>query len=65
MIIPEFVKRSKVETMVRDSAVSEIVDDIMKNLKTDKHAHGYVFVKEVTDAFDIATKVHGEEVLNQ
>jgi len=65
MIIPEFVKRSKVETIVPDSAVKEIADDIMNNLKTDKHAHGYVFVKDVTDAFDILTKVQGEQVLNQ
>jgi hypothetical protein len=37
----------------------------MNNLKPDKHAHGYVFVKDVTDAFDITTKVQGEQVLNQ
>jgi nitrogen regulatory protein P-II 1 len=65
MIIPEFVKRSKVETIVPDSAVKEIADDIMNNLKTDKHAHGLVFVKDVTDAFDIRTKARGEQVLNQ
>jgi nitrogen regulatory protein PII len=65
MIIPEYVKRSKVETIVQDSAVKEIADDIMNNLKTDKHAHGLVFVKDVTDAFDIRTKARGEQVLNQ
>jgi nitrogen regulatory protein P-II 1 len=65
MIIPEFVKRSKVETIVSDSAVLGIVDDITSSLKPDKHAHGYVFVKEVADAFDISTKARGEEVLKQ
>ena len=65
MIIPEFVKRSKVETIVPDSAVKGIADDIMNSLKPDKHAHGYVFVKDVTDAFDRTTKVQGEQVLNQ
>jgi nitrogen regulatory protein P-II 1 len=65
MIIPEYVKRSKVETIVQDSAVKEIADDIMNSLKTDKHAHGLVFVKDVTDAFDIRTKARGEQVLNQ
>jgi len=63
MIIPEFVKRSKVETIVTDSSVKTIVDDIMNNLKTGKHAHGYIFVKEISDAFDIASKLHGEDVL--
>jgi len=63
MIIPEFVKRSKVETIVTDSSVKTIVDDIMNNLKTGKHAHGYIFVKEISDAFDIGSKLHGEDVL--
>ncbi len=65
MIIPEFVKRSKVETMVTDSAVKAIVDDLMNNLTSGKHAHGYIFVKDVSDAFDIGSKLHGEEVLKQ
>jgi nitrogen regulatory protein P-II 1 len=65
MIIPEFVKRSKVETMVTDSAVKEIVDDIMNNLSSGKHAHGYIFVKDVSDAFDIGSKLRGEDVLKQ
>lgn len=65
MIIPEFVKRSKVETIVSDSAVPGIVDEITSSLKPDKHAHGYIFVKEVADAFDISTKARGEEVLKQ
>ena len=60
MIIPEFVKRSKVETMVTDSAVKEIVDDIMNNLSSGKHAHGYIFVKDISDAFDIGSKLRGE-----
>jgi nitrogen regulatory protein P-II 1 len=65
MIIPEFVKRSKVETMVADVAVKAIVDDIMNNLETGKHTHGYIFVKEVSDAFDIGSKRHGEDVLKE
>jgi nitrogen regulatory protein PII len=65
MITPEYVKRSKVETIVTDSAVPGIVDDITTSLKPDKHAHGYIFVKEVADAFDISTKARGEEVLKQ
>ncbi|MGC2599369.1 MAG: P-II family nitrogen regulator, partial [Nitrososphaeraceae archaeon] len=65
MIIPEYVKRSKVETMVTDSAVKEIVDDILNNLSSGKHAHGYIFVKDVSDAFDIGSKLRGEDVLKQ
>ena len=65
MIIPEYVKRSKVETMVTDSTVKEIVDDIMNNLSSGKHAHGYIFVKDVSDAFDIGSKLRGEDVLKQ
>ena len=51
--------------MVTDSAVKEIVDDILNNLSSGKHAHGYIFVKDVSDAFDIGSKLRGEDVLKQ
>ena len=61
IIIPEYVKRSKVETMVTDSTVKEIVDDMINNLSSGKHAHGYIFVKDVSDAFDIGSKLRQEK----
>ena len=37
-----------------------IVDDIMNNLTSGKHAHGRIFVKDVSDAFDIGSRLRGE-----
>jgi nitrogen regulatory protein P-II 1 len=65
-ITPEYVKRTKVETIVSDSAMNQIVDDISNSLS--QHAgkeepHGMIFIKDVSDAYEIGTKQRGEAVL--
>ena len=62
-IAPEFVKRTKVETVVTDSSVKEIVEDIITNLGSESNPRGMVFVKEVTNAYEIGTKQSGEAIL--
>jgi nitrogen regulatory protein P-II 1 len=62
-ITPDFVKRSKVETIVGDSEVKAIVDDILISVTEGKHGHGRIFVKDVSDAFVIGSNVHGEDAL--
>jgi nitrogen regulatory protein P-II 1 len=65
-ITPEYVKRTKIETIVLDSAVKQIVDDISDTLSqhTDNEAHGMIFIKDVSDAYEIGTKQRGEAVLS-
>jgi nitrogen regulatory protein P-II 1 len=63
MITPEYVKRTKVETIVPDSAVKMIVDGL-NDIHSGKEAHGMVFVKDVSDAYEIGTKVSGEAALS-
>jgi nitrogen regulatory protein P-II 1 len=64
-ITPDFVKRTKVETIVSDSSMNQIVDDILNNLNPRKEeAHGMIFVKHVSDAYEIGTKQRGEAVLS-
>ena len=64
-ITPDYAKRTKVEIIVPDSAVNQIVDDILNNLNPIKEeAHGMIFVKHVSDAYEIGTKQRGEVVLN-
>ena len=63
MITPEYVKRTKVEAVVPDSAVKMIVDGLNDN-RSGKEAHGMVFVKDVSDAYEIGTKVSGEAALS-
>jgi nitrogen regulatory protein P-II 1 len=63
-VTPDYVKRTKVETIVPDSAMNQIVDDILNNLNPGKEAHGMIFVKDVSDAYEIGTKQRGEAVLS-
>ena len=64
-ITPEFVKRTKVEIIVPDSAMNQIVDDLLNNLSHGKQeAHGMIFIKDVSDAYEIGTKQRGEVVLS-
>jgi nitrogen regulatory protein P-II 1 len=64
-ITPDYAKRVKVETIVSDSAMNQIVDDISNTLgqHAGKEAHGMIFVKDVSDACEIGTKQRGEAVL--
>ena len=62
-ITPEYVKRTKVETFVTDSSAKEIVEDLITNLGSGSDPRGMVFVKEVSNAYEIGTKQSGESVL--
>jgi nitrogen regulatory protein P-II 1 len=64
-ITPDYARRTKVETIVSDSAMNQIVDDISNTLgqHAGKEAHGMIFVKDVSDACEIGTKQRGEAVL--
>ena len=66
-VTPDYVKRTKVETIVPDSKMNQIVDDISDRLSQhagDDEAHGMIFVKNVSDAYEIGTKLRGEAVLS-
>jgi nitrogen regulatory protein P-II 1 len=62
-VTPEFVKRTKVEAVVPDSAIKGIIDQL-NNISPGKEAHGMIFVKDVSDAFEIGSKVSGEAALS-
>jgi nitrogen regulatory protein P-II 1 len=64
-ITPDYAKRIKVETIVSDTTMNQIVDDISNTLgqHAGKEAHGMIFVKDVFDACEIGTKQRGEAVL--
>jgi nitrogen regulatory protein P-II 1 len=61
---PEYVKRTKVEAVVPDSAVKIIVDGLLDNISPGEEAQGMIFVKDVSDAYKIGTKVSGEAALS-
>jgi nitrogen regulatory protein P-II 1 len=66
-ITPDYVRRTKVETIVSDSAMNQIVDDISTSLgpHAGGEAHGMIFIKDVSDAYEIGTKQRGEAVLTR
>jgi nitrogen regulatory protein P-II 1 len=66
MITPDYENRTKVETIVPDSMVNQIVDDISDSLSqhAGQEAHGMIFVKNVSDAYEIGTKQRGEVILS-
>ena len=65
-VIPDYAKRIKVETIVGDSMVNQIVGDISDSLSqhAGDEAHGMIFVKNVSDAYELETKQRGEAVLS-
>ena len=65
MITPEYAKRIRVETIVSDSLVNQILEDISHSLgqHAGNEAHGMIFIKDVYDAYEIGTKQRGEAVL--
>ena len=62
-ITPEYVKRTKVEAVVPDSAVKVIIDGL-NEISPGKEAHGMIFVRDVSDAYELGTKVSGEAALS-
>ena len=64
MITPDYIKRTKVETIVPDSTINPIVDDLLNNFNPKKGPNGMIFVKDVSDAYEIGTRQRGEAVLS-
>ena len=64
-ITPDYAKRTKVETIVSDLLVNQILEDISNSLgqHAGNEAHGMIFIKDVYDAYEIGTKQRGETVL--
>lgn len=56
---PEYVNRVYVSTIVPDSKVKLIIDDLLKL----KPARGKVFVRDILEAYDLVSKAAGEAAL--
>jgi len=65
MNTPDYAKRIKVETIVSDSLVNQILEDISNSIGqyAGNEAHGMIFIKDVYDAYEIGTRQRGEAVL--
>jgi nitrogen regulatory protein P-II 1 len=59
-VTPEYEKRTKIETIVPDSSLKAVVDDIVSGLGSENEPRGMIFVKDVSNAYEIGTKLSGD-----
>jgi nitrogen regulatory protein P-II 1 len=59
---PEFIPRTKIEVVVKDDQVNDIVNRIVDELAK-PNIGGKIFVVDVATAIDLATKEHGHKAL--
>jgi nitrogen regulatory protein P-II 1 len=61
--VPEFGTRTKIEVLVPDSTYKQLVDEIVNTISTGSAADGKIFVKDISEAYDIGTKQTGDPAL--
>jgi nitrogen regulatory protein P-II 1 len=61
-VLPEYIMRRKVEVVVKDSQVEELISKVRARLANDPQG-GKIFVTDVPLAVDIKTNSRGEEVI--
>ena len=64
-VTPEYEKRTKVATIVPDSSVERIVEDLIGSIGSKNEPRGMIFVKDVANAYEIGTKQSGDTLLTQ
>ena len=57
----EYVERTKLEIIVKDSDAKKVVDIILANAKTGAVGDGKIFVSNVEESYDITSGQAGEE----
>jgi nitrogen regulatory protein P-II 1 len=62
-VVPMFVRRIKVETVVPDSSAEQIVSEILNSFSATSEPYGVLFIKNVHDAYELGTKLKGDDVL--
>jgi nitrogen regulatory protein PII len=59
----DFLPKVMIEIVAADSAVTSIVDSIVRSASTGKIGDGKIFVSELVDVIRIRTGQHGEEAI--
>jgi nitrogen regulatory protein P-II 1 len=60
---PDFGPWTKIEVLVADSKVKQIVDDLLQTISRGSASDGKIFIYDVAEAIDIGTKKTGNTVL--
>lgn len=61
--IPEFIGRILVISIVSDSIVNQIIEEMMRSFDVQEEPYRVLFVKDVTNAYELGTELKGDEVL--
>ena len=59
----DFLPKVKIEVVVPDESVDEVIDAIIETAKTGKIGDGKIFVSDMSNAYRIRTGETGEEAL--
>jgi nitrogen regulatory protein P-II 1 len=59
--VPEFGSRTMVQVIVPDSMEKAIISDLMDKISTGSAGDGKIFVKDITESYDIGSKEAGEK----
>ncbi|MDF0680839.1 MAG: P-II family nitrogen regulator [Candidatus Nitrosocosmicus sp.] len=61
--VPKFIGRVLVISIVSDSIVNQIIEEIMHSFDKQDEPYGVLFVKDVTNAYELGTELKGDGVL--
>jgi nitrogen regulatory protein P-II 1 len=62
-IVPKFIGKTLVVSIVSDSIVSQIVKEIIDRFDIKDEPDGVLFVKDVSEAYELGSRLKGDEVL--
>ena len=62
-VTPDFEARTRVVTAVPDTLAEEIIDDLMSKMGSQNEPRGVIIVKEVSNVYEIGTKISGDAIL--
>ncbi|HEY0580027.1 MAG TPA: P-II family nitrogen regulator [Candidatus Nitrosocosmicus sp.] len=62
-IVPKFIGRIMVISIVSDSNAKLILEEIKNSFELQTEPYGVIFIKDVSDAFELGTNLTGDDVL--
>jgi nitrogen regulatory protein P-II 1 len=60
---PDFGTWTKIEVLVADSKIQQIVDELLQAISRSSASDGKIFIYDVAEAIDIGTKKTGDSAL--
>lgn len=64
-ITPKFIERTLVIAIVPDSIVKVMIGEILDSFDKQTESTGMLFVKDVSDAYGLGTKLSGEVLFSK